>query len=276
MIKKLITTLASNRWKVIGRSAQLKYTLAFILNSFNILRNRNLYEVDAFMANGTVYTIRHQYGQFKINPKAIDEIVKEDSKCFSGMREMYLKDCYFKFHKLNPEEIQTVLDMGANRGLFSLMCTPFAKRIIAIEANEKYNEAIRYSIEKLNQFAHLEIGNFFIGEKDNHAGHFENRVTMEFMLRKYDIQSIDFLKMDIEGSEFEIWSTIPFASVRYLSMEVHPQFGSVEKLVTHLKSQGFKVMMATSEMKETSDYYLFTIAPMQRRSIPAPRRRGRR
>jgi FkbM family methyltransferase len=63
------------------------------------------------------------------------------------------------------------------------------------------------------------------------------------IMDKYDIQSVDFVKMDVEGAEFDIFKgDMAFLQhVSRLAMEVHPACGSIEDVLRLLNTSGFTV-----------------------------------
>ncbi|MFM7846269.1 MAG: FkbM family methyltransferase, partial [Planctomycetota bacterium] len=75
--------------------------------------------------------------------------------------------------------------------------------------------------------------------------------TLEAIIREHNIQKIDFLKVDCEGSEFPIfYQSNPhvFSIVRRLAMEYHivckqPEKGQrAQEFITHLESLGFRTV----------------------------------
>jgi hypothetical protein len=66
---------------------------------------------------------------------------------------------------------------------------------------------------------------------------------MEELLERHRVESVDFLKIDIEGSEFDLFRGAPawLHRVRRIAMEVHPEFGPVAELARAIGSRGMKV-----------------------------------
>ena len=127
--------------------------------------------------------------------------IENISYTYGLIREMVFRKCYFQFiSKENLSSMKTVIDLGANRGAFSTLMTPFAERIIAVECNEKYQSSFKL-LMKENNFTNYTLVNKFISGKDQGA----NYLSFDDLLQKNNIESVDFLKIDIEGSEFGLF-----------------------------------------------------------------------
>lgn len=57
-----------------------------------------------------------------------------EGRLFSGAREMYGRSVYFPDRNFQLESGTTVIDLGANTGLFSLLAALRGCRVIALEA----------------------------------------------------------------------------------------------------------------------------------------------
>mgnify|MGYP003978902101 FL=1 len=78
---------------------------------------------------------------------------------------------------------------------------------------------------------------------------------MNKILSRHNLKVIDFLKIDIEGSEFDLLNrdTAWLSTVKKIAMEVHPEFGKVENLKTKLESEGFFVSIFSLECKRVDE-----------------------
>jgi len=85
------------------------------------------------------------------------------------------------------------------------------------------------------------------------------------LITKYDLETIDFLKVDIEGSEFDLFnSDIGWLSrVKKIAMEVHLEFGDITELASKLESRGFAVWLldndghVVEQIEEQTSGYIF-------------------
>jgi FkbM family methyltransferase len=120
----------------------------------------------------------------------------------------------------------TVVDIGANIGFYtveSAVAVGSEGRVISIEAAPRHLESLKRNIE-LNQMKNVSVigsavgdaaghatltlprgdnlGMFTLGEAEGDETHSVEIDTIDNLLERRNIQSVDLIKMDIEGSEF--------------------------------------------------------------------------
>jgi len=121
----------------------------------------------------------------------------------------------------------TVVDVGANIGLYTLESAVVVGnegRVISIEAAPSHLQSLRQNIE-LNGLKNVSVigsavgeaagratltlprgdnlGMFTLGKADGDETYMVTVDTIDDLLNKQNIQSLDLVKMDIEGSEFK-------------------------------------------------------------------------
>jgi FkbM family methyltransferase len=134
----------------------------------------------------------------------------------------------------------TIVDVGAHIGMASILFAiqyP-AARIIAIEPEPSNFAALvrnttpYKTITPIHAALWREDGEVFLGASQAHPkGAFQlvkdgglqvRAVTMDTVMRETGIDSIDLLKVDIEGAEIEIFKSCPWIrKVRVLTIELH-------------------------------------------------------
>lgn len=134
----------------------------------------------------------------------------------------------------------TIVDVGAHIGMASILFAlkyP-AARIIAIEPEPSNfaalvrNTAPYKTITPIQAALWREDGEVGLGPSEAHPkGAFQiaengsrrvRAIKMETLMRETDIYSIDFLKVDIEGAEIEVFDSSPWISdVRVIAIELH-------------------------------------------------------
>ena len=140
---------------------------------------------------------------------------------------------YDMYYKIMPDDI--VVDVGACVGLFSCHALELgAEKIYAIEPNKKYlrtlmsnatDAAIDHKGSRIIP-VHAMIGNGkraslnVYGDDDSAP-----MLTFQEFIKEYDIDHIDFLKVDCEGGEYDIFTAenVEFLknNVRHMAVEFH-------------------------------------------------------
>ena len=235
----------------------------------------------------------------KINLSLIDVIkVKFNSKSFGktilfgeqikitdsfwylyGLKEIFIQEVYkFKSRKNNPK----IIDCGANIGLsiiFFKRLFPEAK-IIGFEPDDDIYKVLEYNLSKfklndvkiLRKAIWINEEPLFFKKNKSVGGHLvqeqSNNVIKVETVRLKDIlnDQVDFLKIDIEGSEYDVLNDcknqlnkVENIFVEYHSFHENPQM--LSELLSILKNAGFKIYVkeAWENMKnpfiEQKGYY---------------------
>ena len=201
MIGKLLSDIVGVA-KVSGIGRAIQWAVCVALTLPANLRSKNLLAADRLMGEGP-FRVRHD------GTSAL--LVGESS--FSGLREIWVRDVYARENFLEIPDNGTVLDLGSNRGIFSVMAMTANKtaRLVAVEPNADFAPIWHSNMEvnKIGDRASLcraFLGNFTAKQTNDHAsksGYQDAPLLPESrFLELYDIKHIDFLKCDIEGSEY--------------------------------------------------------------------------
>lgn len=197
----------------------------------------------------------------------------EDNYIGHILAEVYKDKVYAPF--LVRKSGLTILDIGANIGLTSHYFSKYG-HVYSMEPSKEhfkvFTEMIKYNkledkITPINKALYIEKGTLpFGGPADNktmrslHAATWPNGksteevecITIEDLINDNKIEHVDFMKLDIEGSETEVLSHPSFKRVadkidtivteRHAWSGRHPQ-----QLVDALTSCGFKVSGMTAD-----------------------------
>jgi len=192
---------------------------------------------------------------------------------------VFVRDCY-----RTPERCQTIVDAGGNIGLFSIWAArrhPNA-RIVSLEPCEGTFRELEENLSSTGLGGSVEryqLGLAAVaGKRQMHgAGPSPHRgvvlrpseqssadvisiqcITLTELLDRCGLDTVDFLKMDIEGSEWEVlFSTAPEVLRRFRRMEieyheVHASFGyRPEQLIAHVESAGHKLIYREEDANRT-------------------------
>lgn len=244
-----------NVWRICEVKVALVYTLHAIVSIPRLLLSKSLASIDAKMVD--------RLCTFKINSKERVKLkIDQPGNNFGLAREIYGRQVYFAKAKRKIAQGDRVVDLGANVGVFSLLAAKLGARVIAVEATATHVDNLRYHA-LLNQCEHkiasyqgvvgsrsgvyAQIGNNFSTGK-------MQELDLTNILIEQGIQSINFLKLDIEGSEFDLFLSRPawLNKVEQISMEIHPSFGVVSDLVAVLEEVGFEVQIFNRDLLPTT------------------------
>jgi len=174
-----------------------------------------------------------------------------------------------KGFEINPEDV--VLDIGGHIGVFSIMAARIAKKVYVFEPVDKNFKLLIENI-KLNGFKNVVPEKLALSDKngkrkiyvsETNTGDnslYDRKVsktnpelirteTLKKFIRKNKIKKIDFLKMDCEGSEYDILYNISDEIIKKIGKMVieHHFIDNKDKngflLKKFLESRGFKVRM---------------------------------
>lgn len=180
---------------------------------------------------------------------------------------MYIDGVYRPF--FDDVKDPVVIDAGANIGVFTLYAYPIASKIYSIEPSQthydtfikmlEYNEMMDKVVPIRVALANTEgEAEFYhpinptarslskMVETISKDKEIVNKINMDTLFTQYKIDHVDFLKLDVEGSEFEIIEGATFEKVcpkiDSLVVEWHAwsQY-KPEQLYTALSDYGYKV-----------------------------------
>ena len=160
------------------------------------------------------------------------------------------EDVLFRGHYALPLPFvpETIVDLGANIGMASIYYAsqyPNA-RIVAVEAEASNFEVLLKNVKDYHKIVPIHAAvwnkdgtvalsaptgsdtaiNKFIFTVSQDPGAAVRAITMESLMKEAGVSSIDLLKVDIEGSEMEVFETAPdwIDRVRCLAIELHDRF----------------------------------------------------
>ena len=156
-----------------------------------------------------------------------------------------------------------VVDIGFNYGIFSLgALLKGASKIYGFEPNknifnklkdyprkdivEIFNFAVSNNYEKLTFYeGHNTLGSSLLSKGDGFKESYEvTSIDFYDFIQRINIDRIDFLKVDCEGSEYDIFDAIPnefFTQIKKIHVEFHQNDGvKIKKLTDKLDFNNFK------------------------------------
>ena len=144
----------------------------------------------------------------------------------AGAREMYCRNVYLRAGFSLPRT-GWVLDLGANRGLFSVSVVRAGATAGVVADDERWAATSH-------------------GAPQRPSG-----LSVPQIMSAYQIGRIGLMKVDIEGGEFAVFSDKEDLSwldlVDQVVMEVHPEWGDAAALVDRLRRRGFTASLRDNE-----------------------------
>ena len=234
---KLAANYGAHAYRALGPAGYARY-LAHSLRALPaVLVERNLRPVDRAM-HGRV-TLRHPVNHRQVSIdldayRAGDDA--EGSYAFGLIREIWLRDVYLRPFRW-PAQVDCIVDLGANRGIFALQACAFAQRVVAVETLAPYAAPLRTNLDA-NAFDNLVLVHAYVGGPGFMAPGDAPKIDLAGVLALAEGRRVDLLKVDIEGSEFGL-DLSPLAQVARLAMELHPGYGDGEALLRAVRALGF-------------------------------------
>jgi SAM-dependent methyltransferase len=233
-----------------GVPLALRFAVETLLNMPGVVRTQSLASVDEKFP---LLTLRFRSRDLHfIGPE------------FGLLREIFGRRVYDR--EMAPP-YGTVVDLGANYGFFTLyaICTG-AEQVYAVDAQTEAVEVLQRNMLLNRLSERVEIECCAVGAS---AGALRQLVkdrkipsfSLGALLLKWGVRHVDFLKVDIEGSEFEVF-TSPDASewlarTDRVGLEYHAEYGDPEQLAQILRRSGFSVLRRpTSPWNDRLGYIL--------------------
>jgi FkbM family methyltransferase len=149
------------------------------------------------------------------------------------LSEVYKEQVYAPY--LFGKTDLTILDIGGNIGVTSFYFSHFAKQVITLEPSKEHFEVLKKMVE-FNELKNVKLINkaIFMESKKFPLFHNTNKtmfslhgavndnsspseeveaITLEDLFKQEKLDHVDLMKLDIEGSEIEVFSHSSFKAV---------------------------------------------------------------
>jgi hypothetical protein len=182
---------------------------------------------------------------------------------------MFFNDVYlWPFH---PFSAKLVMDLGANRCFFGVVALKIlgAKLYIAVEPLRKY-DAPREMLFSVNNILEISARHYrkVLGTSHRDPKVMEaleevanDTITVRSIVEELKIKTLDFLKVDIEGAEYDVFQDTSWLSlVSRIALELHPPAHEKVALFDKLQRAGFSLLCTDARRRVVSSElgdYLF-------------------
>ncbi|MBN1761699.1 MAG: FkbM family methyltransferase [Methanomicrobia archaeon] len=176
--------------------------------------------------------------------------------------------------------MDTVVDIGAQIGIFSCLAAKYADKVIAIEPHPVNFSLLRENMRLNNQRNIVPsqmavsgkngVQTLFLSEQgtaDHSLIPFDTEslievttCTLERLIESYELESISLLKMDCEGCEYEVLNSSRKLLNRIDRLVLESHHGYTEELIRLLRDEGFVVSV--------EDNYIYAYSCSGNNNIP--------
>lgn len=236
----------------------VRWLLGLTLRAPSVVRSGGLGPADRFV-RGHEVRVKVPSGQVALIP----------GDAFGSTRELYCRNVYLR-EGLEVRPQTWVIDLGANAGMFTNLAAVQGAHVVAVEAQAGFLAEIRDLARRNRTEDRVHVVNALIGPNDpalgitgmlssaeewedaSHAAAERPDVLgMDELLRRFEIDRVSLLKIDIEGGEFALITERDdlgwLDRVDQLTMEVHPEFGDVDELVRICRERGFSLVCTDND-----------------------------
>ena len=236
-------------WSAMPKSQALRWYAAVLRHALTVARERKFYSADHDMRGNLRFFVLGNSVTVDV-----DAINSTSGNGYAFLREFFVRQIYFR--EFNQLHFGTSLDLGCNIGFVAALLQELAGpkgRVVGVDALTFDDNTFRAKAATTPGVT-LHRG-VLCGESalhDSSALHaicdrfgfdINLAITVEQLMAAYGLQHVDFVKMDIEGAEFDIFrdSAGWLDSVDNLAMEVHRSSGNPELIIDRLQQAGFRV-----------------------------------
>ena len=206
--------------RVCGWRVAARWLLGVATHLGECRREGNLASVDRLFGDGPVRVRRGSAAAWVAGPTVL-----------TGVREIWVRNAYLTGPiRVAPGDV--ILDLGCGTGLFTTQALTAAAgvRAVAVEAEADRCATFARMAER-NGFAdRVRVVNAFVRDEPT-------------LLAAADLDRIDLLKCDIEGSEFGLFGdgSRLLAISRQVAIELHPHAGDADALAARIAAAGFRI-----------------------------------
>jgi FkbM family methyltransferase len=210
--------------------------------------------------------------QYTVNGRQLDFVVRRESSDMAVFKQIIFDGEYeaiIDIARQHDLQLSTILDAGSNIGLTTLYLKAFFPQstVICVEPSDTTHEILQENIRinnladvatekkglwskncflKGKKFRDCKEWSFSLEESSEESPGAVQAVTIRELMNKYRLDTIDFLKIDVEGAEKNIFLDEPSVGdwlrrVRLIAIEIHDEANCRDQIERLLESYQFKL-----------------------------------
>lgn len=181
----------------------------------------------------------------------------------------------YRLDAFRPGSLDTVIDLGAHLGAFSLRASPLARRVLAFEP---FEENYQLLVENLAHLSNVTAIQAAVAPKDEERDFYVSDIpsagsfypverhpvrkvirvpsfSLATLFRRHEVERCDLLKIDVEGAEYPLlfelpaalWPLIRAVCLEYDPLPDSPPSWTGEGLEKHLREAGYRIRRVPSK-----------------------------
>ncbi len=179
---------------------------------------------------------------------------------FSGIREIWMRDCYLGRNYLRIPDNAVVVDLGANIGNFTMLALGSGPgvRVVAVECQHALCEGLRRQLAVNGWGDRCQIINALVGGAtplqeaviSSGAASGSCWIAEEELIEQASLDHVDLIKCDIEGSEHALFKQEgPLLRLAdQIAVEIHGWGGNIAETLESLRKAGFDIKLTKSAL----------------------------
>ncbi len=168
--------------------------------------------------------------------------------------------CIYEMDSCVIDENDVVVDLGANVGFFTNYASQKCKKVISIEGGDALFSCLVKNTYENNNIEYLNAN--IISENSSINGSWATptkiNVTISNIFDFYKLDYIDFLKVDIEGGEYDVFRDIDkniLSKIKKIAIEVHDSNRNKELINNINKNRLFYFNWFLGSTVQTTYYF---------------------